>query len=84
MTTMWVALPSAGRVGETVLLNILVQVEILQYYLRLAAEKARNFVQVTATAVSPGITTPSNRLICCNGILIHLLRSYFSYQHFLN
>jgi hypothetical protein len=48
---MWVALPSAGRVGETVLLNIRMQVEIFQYYQRLAAEKVRDFVQVTATAV---------------------------------
>lgn len=78
MTTMWVALPSGGRVGETVLLNIRMQVEIFQYYQRLAAEKVRDFVQVTATAVSTGITTPSNSLICCNSILMHLLVSYLT------
>jgi hypothetical protein len=82
---MWVALPSAGRVGETVfVLNIRMQVEIFQYYQRLAAEKVRDFVQVTATAVSTGIATPSNRLICYSSILMHLLVSYLSEHHFLN
>jgi hypothetical protein len=38
----------------------------------------RDFVQVTATAVSTGITTPSNSLICCNSILMHLLVSYLT------
>jgi hypothetical protein len=78
MTTMWVVLPSAGGVGETVPLNIRVQVWILQYYQRLAAEKVRDFVQVIATAVNTGITTPSDRLICCNSTLMHLLVSYLS------
>jgi len=78
MKNTWVALPSAGRVGETVLLNIRRQVEIFQYYQRLAAEKVRDSVQVTATAVSTGITTPSLRLICCNSVLMHLLVSYLS------
>ena len=78
MTNTWVAQPSAGRVGETILLNIRMQVEIFQYYLRLAAEKVTDFVQVTATAVSTGIRTPSNRLICCNSILMHLLVSLTS------
>jgi hypothetical protein len=57
----WVVLPSAGGVGETVSLNIRVEVEILQYYKWLAAEKVRDFVQIKAIAGATGITTPTNR-----------------------